>query len=457
MRRTHGPTATMIEPTAAAPPDNGTRTRWTLLAITSAVLLGSALWLGLDLVALPCWTWTAILASVIGGALVIATALLWRRAPVGHAFVGGLLLLGVAFRLAAIPAQQFLSDDAFRYHWDGKVLCHGINPYRYAPNDPALDHLRGDALDTLLVRQDLRTVYPPVAQAFFALGYALTPGRLLGLQLVMLLAEVLAWLLLLRELGRRAQSPATLLLLAWSPLLVFQGYLPGHADTLMLPFIVLFVVALERGAPVATGVALALACLVKPHAVIFAPAAVRQLGLRRSLLFGVVLVATIAAGYAPFLAPGPAVFSSVALMARHWAFNGSLAALLRLAFSRDLTRELAVLTLLALLALSSWRGRDNTARLLMAVAAFVACTPNLFPWYLFLMMPLLVLRPDPALLLLSVLIPITETVTLEYRQSGVWRQPLWQLLLEYVPFYALLGVSAWRRWGMFGRERARRA
>ena len=429
--------------------------RWLLLGGTAAALLGCACALGLDFAPLTPWTWTAILASVLGGVLVIATALAWRQKTLSPASLAGVLLLGVAFRLAAMPARQFLSDDAFRYRWDGKVLWHGINPYRYAPADPAFDHLRTEPLDLAVARPDLRTVYPPLAEVVFALGYALTPARLLGLQALLLLSEVAAWLLLLRELQCRGLPLASILLMAWSPLLIFQGYLPGHVDMLMLPFIVLFIGSIERGSGLAAAAALALACLIKPHAVIFAPAAFKQLGLRRGALFALVFTGVFMGFYLPFLSPGLSVFSSVGLMARHWAFNGSLAALLRLALSRDLSREIAAVLLVLLVVVSAWRGRDSTARMLMAATAFVVCTPNLFPWYLFLAMPLLVLRADPALLLLSVLIPITETVTLNFRLTGVWQQPLWQVLVEYVPFYVVLGLSAWRRWGMFGRGEVR--
>jgi len=432
------------------------RLRWLLLAGTAVLMPASACRRGPGGAARAPWTWTAILASVVGSGLVLATAWAWREAAISPCLLVVLLLLGVAFRLAVIPANHFLSDDAFRYHWDGKVLWHGINPYRYPAGDPALDYLRTGSFDQL-ARPDLRTVYPPLAEALFALGYAFTPTSLLGLQALMLVSEVAAWLLLLAELRRRGLPLAFIILMAWSPLLIFEGYLPGHVDALMLPFIVLFITSIERGSAVASGVALALACLLKPHAVIFAPVALRQFGLRRGGLFGLVFVGLFAGAYVPFLSPdlGLSVFSSVGLMARHWAFNGSLAALIRQVLPRDPAREVAAALLVLLLLASVWRGRDSTARMLMAVTAFIVCTPNLFPWYLFLMLPLLVLRPDPALLALGLLIPITETVTLDFRLTGVWQQPLWQVLVEYAPFYCLLALSAKRRWGMFASDAAR--
>ena len=35
-----------------------------------------------------------------------------------------------------------LSDDMFRYVWDGRVQAHGISPYRYPPDAPQLVFLR---------------------------------------------------------------------------------------------------------------------------------------------------------------------------------------------------------------------------------------------------------------------------------------------------------------------------
>ena len=62
------------------------------------------------------------------------------------------------------------SDDAYRYVWDGRVQAAGINPYRYAPADPALAELRDDAIFPKINRAEYAvTIYPPVAQMFFFL------------------------------------------------------------------------------------------------------------------------------------------------------------------------------------------------------------------------------------------------------------------------------------------------
>jgi hypothetical protein len=74
-----------------------------------------------------------------------------------------------------------LESDFYRYLWDGHVLAQGINPYLYAPHDPALDGV--DTLYRVYIGwAQFRTIYPPVAQYLFALSSLVAPGSLLALK-----------------------------------------------------------------------------------------------------------------------------------------------------------------------------------------------------------------------------------------------------------------------------------
>ena len=75
--------------------------------------------------------------------------------------LGLVLLFALLARLVLLGATPTLSDDIYRYRWDGRVQQAGIDPYAYAPNDPALASLR-DADFTRINFPHLRTVYPPV-------------------------------------------------------------------------------------------------------------------------------------------------------------------------------------------------------------------------------------------------------------------------------------------------------
>jgi hypothetical protein len=398
-------------------------------------------------------TWVRMVA--VGGAAVgvLVALAAWRLSALrlGTPMVLAILAVGLLARLLLFCAPHDLSEDAARYHWDGKVLASGVNPYLHPPDAPEVRHLRVHALDEAISERSDRTltVYPPLAELAFAAGYLLTPGSLLGLKLLWLLAEVATWLLLLRELSRRRLPKSWILLAAWHPLLVFGGYLTGHADALLLPFVVLFMGAVRMDRPGRAGLWLALGALVKPWPLLLAPAAWRELGTRGTLRMLGVAAGTAALLYSPFLGAGENLVDSVFLMAREWSFNGSLSTLLEEVFRPEVAHYVSMGLLLAAVLAGLRVGRGFLARCLLAGAAFAAFMPTLFPWYLFWILPVLVLGPDPALVALSCLIPLADLVLPGYVLHGFWELPAWIVWGEYAVFYALLLLSARRRWGMF--------
>ena len=99
-------------------------------------------------------------------------------------------IIGVAFvlRLVALAGQPILSDDLYRYAWDGRVQVAGTDPYRYTPSSIRLSDLREDWLwpdaegcaglqrdpgCTRINRPTVHTIYPPVAEAWFTAVYRL--------------------------------------------------------------------------------------------------------------------------------------------------------------------------------------------------------------------------------------------------------------------------------------------
>ncbi|HET7288527.1 MAG TPA: hypothetical protein VFI71_13695, partial [Pyrinomonadaceae bacterium] len=80
------------------------------------------------------------------------------------------IVFAVLFRVSILFAPPYLSDDIYRYIWDGRVQAAGINPYRYIPAAPELVQLRDDAIYPKINRRDYaHTIYPPVAQVVFLL------------------------------------------------------------------------------------------------------------------------------------------------------------------------------------------------------------------------------------------------------------------------------------------------
>jgi len=72
--------------------------------------------------------------------------------------------LAILARALFVARTPLLSDDVYRYLWDGRVQLNGINPYRYPPAAPELAHLRDGEIHAGINRPAKRTVYPPGAE-----------------------------------------------------------------------------------------------------------------------------------------------------------------------------------------------------------------------------------------------------------------------------------------------------
>lgn len=211
--------------------------------------LGSGLlWVGLSVVVIRRWR------------------LAQRRAP--------WIILGVAVMVRlgwAVWMPPALSDDVWRYLWDGQNLAAGINPYAVSPAE-AMDRLLIDGsgpnreqtqreLDLLsrINNPELVTIYQPTSQWFFAgvswLHDAVTGGFAkrgtadsLGMAFRLTLTLVDAWiiLLLLRQLKELGRSAWWAVMYAWSPLAITEVAWSGHQDGLGIMFLILALLLGQR-------------------------------------------------------------------------------------------------------------------------------------------------------------------------------------------------------------------
>src|SRR5215472_9325155 len=107
--------------------------------------------------------------------------------------LGTIILLAVAFRLSLVAFDPWLSDDLYRYVWDGRVQAAGFNPYRYIPADDALAGLRDSAIYGQINRRDYApTVYPPGAEALFLGVHVTLGGSLVAMKAALVAFDIAA-------------------------------------------------------------------------------------------------------------------------------------------------------------------------------------------------------------------------------------------------------------------------
>ena len=418
-----------------ASPDTYPSKPWRILVIAGIVelaLLGTlGWWPGAT------FPWMGLL--IFGGAFAAyalgASQILNTRG--GHLYIWG---IAIAMRLVLLPLTPELSDDIYRYLWDGQVQLAFINPYRYAPAAAELSEIR-TVYHGLINNPGVPTIYPPLAQLAF-LAIALAGGAIFQAKLLWLGLDLgTAWLL-----GRVASITGrsrrlTQLLYLWSPLLVVEVAWSGHLEPLGL-FALVLVILLAR-APMGAGAAAALATLTKFVPLVAVPALTRRLGLR----FLVGFVAMVALLYAPYVLAGRGLFAGLTTYAENWSFMKGPFTLLEAVMPGPLSARYAAGALvLGVVAWTTWQRYRPERALFWILGAGMILTPTLHPWYVLWILPLAALSANRTWILMTGLSFLGYFGLATFQDTGEWPQPVLVRLLLWVPFLILLAMDAAKLW-----------
>ncbi len=232
--------------------------------------------------------------------LYLVAAWLVLRAPPARSTLLITLVFATLFRLSILFAPPYLSDDIYRYVWDGRVQAAQINPYRYIPADDALRGLRDDEIYPKINRRDYaHTIYPPVAEAIYLVTTRLSES-VTWMKATMVSFEAIACWALMSLLSAFGWPRQRVLIYAWSPLTVWEFAGSGHVDAAAIAFVSVALLTHRRRMETATGVALACAALVKLFPLVLLPAFYVRGKLRTPVAF----LSAIVIGYLPYLGVG---------------------------------------------------------------------------------------------------------------------------------------------------------
>ncbi len=386
------------------------------------------------------------------------------------------ILLGLFLRLAMFFSSPVLEDDYYRYLWDGAVTAHGFDPYRFSPRQvregrasgipPGLRALADEAGPILegINYPWLRTLYPPLAQAGFALAHQVSPWRLWPWRLILLLAD-LATLFLLLRIVRAWHLPLNGIALYWlNPLLIKEIYNSAHMDILLLPFLLGALVWFWEGRRIYGALCLGLAAGVKLWPVVLLPLFLRSLPgtPRRWLAPGLLCLLLLAAAIAPMARAGLDREAGLTAYAGSWEMNDGLfmlvawgaGALLKTAWLSAGTAQAVARVAVAasVLFAALWFSREKASslpalarRALMVTAVLFFLSPTQFPWYYVWMMPWLALAPCLPLWLLTALLPLyyTRFCFVSQGMTGIYDHGI--VWLQFLPVFAAVAFEIFRQ------------
>lgn len=367
--------------------------------------------------------------------------------------------IGIALRVIATFSIPVLSDDYFRFLWDGQLLLEGVNPFTILPSSLAADPARllelGLTQDWFnnLNSPDYFTIYPPVLQAIFILGASLgsLKAGVILMKVIVLAGEIMSLILLKKILVETGKKQSAILWYALNPLVIVELCGSLHFEALMITLMLAALWFFIRKKEIASAIFLGLSISTKLLPLIFLPFLLKQIGFWRSLRYGLIAGGVTLLLFSPLLTEEMlnGFQESLTLYLNRFEFNAGLWYIIR-AIGFDITgwnpiREIGpfltpiAAALILFIALLEWRPiRIEWARSMMyALTIYFFFSLIVHPWYITTLVALAVLTEKRYALLWSCWLPWTY---LAYQFDPV-DESMWLIGLEYGSVLLMLIVE----------------
>ncbi len=369
-----------------------------------------------------------------------------RPVPESRGFIFAILGVGLMMRAFMLPTEPILSDDIFRYVWDGRMQHAGVNPYAYPPDAPDLRGFRDrpgsePSIYAGINNKEIPTIYPPFMQMAFYAATAVS-SNVHWMKLFFVGADLAIAFVVMGLLGSLGRNKARILIYAWSPLVIVEVAGSGHNDALAVTCLMAALLAIvQHRDRLAMGL-LALSGLGKLLGFALLPLFTRALRWRTFLIVPLVTVAMSL----PYASVGADAFKGLTEYGLRWRGNDSLFHVLffltgSLDHAKVVVGVALIVLVLGLVALDAAPIRGSY----ITIGAVLLLMPTVHPWYLLWMAPFLAIYASPAWLLLMITVGLSYHSAYLGNPGQAWEDTLWVKGLEYVPFFALLVLGAWRR------------
>jgi len=243
--------------------------------------------------------------------------------------------VGILFRIIFIVAIPNLSQDFYRFIWDGRMLLNGFNPYLFTPES----FIQNGELPINQAQELYKgmgqlngsnfTNYPPINQLCFVLANLFSSNSILGSVIVMRIQIILADIGILyfgKKLLEQLHLPvSTIFLYFLNPFIIIELTGNLHFESVMLFFLVWSLYLLHAGKWKTAAVVLACSIAVKLIPLLFLPLFYQRFKLKQLIIFYGIILTTVVLLYLPFF---NATFitnytQSVGLWFKTFEFNAS--------------------------------------------------------------------------------------------------------------------------------------
>jgi len=313
--------------------------------------------------------------------------------------------VGILFRIIFIVAIPNLSQDFYRFIWDGRMLLNGFNPYLFTPES----FIQNGELPINQAQELYKgmgqlngsnfTNYPPINQLCFVLANLFSSNSILGSVIVMRIQIILADIGILyfgKKLLEQLHLPvSTIFLYFLNPFIIIELTGNLHFESVMLFFLVWSLYLLHAGKWKTAAVVLACSIAVKLIPLLFLPLFYQQFKLKQLIIFYGIILTTVVLLYLPFF---NATFitnytQSVGLWFKTFEFNASFYYLARaIGYQISGYNQIAVigkiiplLVISIILIITFFRENKTSIQLITAMlfslSIYFFLSTTVHPWY----------------------------------------------------------------------------
>jgi len=368
-----------------------------------------------------------------------------------------LLAIGILSRLVFLFTEPNLSQDFYRFIWDGELVSNFLNPYLNVP-------------DTLIEQSNLVIAnaqelyagmgslsarhfsnYPPLNQLFFAIAVTLGGKSILGsvivLRGIIILADIGIFYFGRKLLKNLNRSPHLIFWYFLNPLIIIELTGNLHFEGVMLFFFVWSMYLLSVNKWQWAAVVLACSISVKLVPLLFLPLFLKHFDFKKSVLFYLIIGATSLLLFAPFFSSEfiHNYAKTIGLWFSNFEFNAGLYnGIKQIAVQFDAKpweliktygKITPIVTIAIVLLFTFLRKNQNLTVLLSSMlwilTLYYFISPTVHPWYLIFLVTLTLFTTYRYALLWSAAVVLSYFA---YSQTD-FKENLWLLTIEYISVY----------------------
>ena len=376
--------------------------------------------------------------------------------------------VGIFFRIIFIVALPNLSQDFYRFIWDGRMLLNGFNPYLFTPES----FIQSGELPINQAQELYKgmgqlngsnfTNYPPINQFCFVLANLFSSnsilGSVIGLRFQIILADI-GILYFGKKLLEKLHLPVSAIFLYFlNPFIIIELTGNLHFEGVMLFFLVWALYLLVAQKWQWSAVVLALSVAVKLIPIIFLPLFFQQFKLKKLIAFYTITLVTIVLLFVPFF---NSVFitnysQSVGLWFKSFEFNASFYYLARaIGYQISGYNQIAVIgkiipviVIFIVLGLAFFRETKTSIQLIIAMllslSFYFFLSTTVHPWYVASLVLLSVFTKYRFALVWSFVVILSYSAY----SNNQFNENLWLVALEY------LLVIGWLIWEAFIKKQS---